>query len=198
MKANQFLSFLALSSLLLTRVHGAVIEYTADLNGLSEFPPNSSPGTGFADVFFNDSLDTLRVEVTFSGLLGTTTASHIHAATAVPGAGVAGVATTTPTFPGFPLGVTSGTYDRTFDLTAASSFNPAYVSAKGSVANAELALVDALNAGEAYLNIHSMFRPGGEIRGFLVRAPDSVPTLGMLFPAFLIMTLLFRPRTCRA
>jgi hypothetical protein len=115
----------------------------------------------------------MRVEVSFSGLLGTTTASHIHAATPAPGMGTAPVATTTPTFPNFPLGVTSGTYEQTFDLTQASSYNPAFISANGNtVAGAEAALEAALAADEAYLNIHTTTFPGGEIRGFLQAVPE--------------------------
>ena len=68
------------------------------------------PRTGFATVVYDDLAHTLSVDASFSGLLGTTTAAHIHAATAVPGVGTAGVATQTPSFVGFPLGVTSGTF----------------------------------------------------------------------------------------
>jgi hypothetical protein len=117
----------------------------------------------------------MRVDVTFSGLTGNTTASHIHAATAVAGTGTAGVATQTPYFTGFPIGVTSGSYDHTFDMTLASSYNPAYVTANGSVANAESALLAALQADKAYLNIHSSMYGGGEIRGFLQESPEPVP-----------------------
>jgi hypothetical protein len=147
--------------------------YVANLNGPSESPPNASPGTGFAEVDYNPVAHTLHVHVTFSGLLGTTTASHIHSATAVPGIGTAGVATTTPTFAGFPLGVTSGTYDNTLDLTLASSYNPSFVSANGgTTASAEAALASGLAQGRAYLNIHTTVVPGGEIRGFLEPAPE--------------------------
>src|SRR5207237_4095828 len=86
------------------------ITYTATLTGPGESPPNASPGTGFADVFFDTAAHSLRVIVDFSGLLGTTTASHIHCCTVIPFSGTANVATTTPTFAGFPLGVTSGHY----------------------------------------------------------------------------------------
>ena len=157
----------------------AVILYTADLTGPSEFPPNASPGTGSATVTLDTLAQTLRVEVTFSGLLGMTTAAHIHAPTLTPFTGTAGVATTTPTFPGFPLGVTSGTYDHTFDLTQASTYNPAFVTANGgTVASAEAALVAALAAGEAYLNIHTSVVPGGEIRGFLAPVPATLLLFG--------------------
>lgn len=94
----------------------------------------------------------MHVVVNFSGLLGTTTASHIHAATVIPGTGTAPVATTVPNFPGFPLGVMSGSYDQTFDMTLVASYNPSYVTAnKGTTASAEAALFSAIGAGRSYL-----------------------------------------------
>jgi hypothetical protein len=59
-----------------------------------------------------------------------------------------------------------------FDMTQASTWNPAFVTAHGSVAGAEAALVAGAAAGEAYLNIHSTNFGGGEIRGFLVAVPE--------------------------
>ena len=85
----------------------------------------------------------------------------------------AGVATTTPTFAGFPLGVTSGSYSNVLDLTQSSRLDPAYVRASGGTnALAEAALFAAMNAGEAYWNIHTTVVPGGEIRGFLIPVPE--------------------------
>ncbi len=125
----------------------------------------------------------MRVQASFSGLLGNTTASHIHAATTVPGAGTAGVATQTPSFSGFPLGVTAGSMDTTFDMTLASSYNPAYVTANGGTpASAFTALRAAIANGQAYLNIHTASFPGGEIRGFLGAAapePGAIALLGL-------------------
>jgi CHRD domain/PEP-CTERM motif len=163
--------------------HATVHKYDADLSGPHESPPNASPGTGFTEVDYDDLAHTLKVHVDFSGLLGTTTASHIHAPTVDPFLLTAGVATTTPTFAGFPLGVTSGTYDNTLDLTLASSYNPAFVTAQGgTTASAEAALVAAIAAGKSYLNIHTTVVPGGEIRGFLIPAvpePSTVVLLAM-------------------
>lgn len=154
--------------------HATVTTYVVFLDGPSESPPNASPGIGTGQVDIDDVANTMRVQVTFSGLVGTTTASHIHAATAVAGTGTAGVATTTPTFAGFPLGVTSGSYDNTLDLTQASSYNPSFVTAHGgTTAGAEAFLLQSIIDGKAYLNIHSTVFGGGEIRGFLL---NGVPT----------------------
>lgn len=146
-----------------------VLTFDAVLSGLNESPPTASPGTGIATVTIDTDLETMGVYATFADLLGTTTAAHIHCCTASPGTGVAGVATTTPTFPGFPLGVTSGTYSSAFDLTLAGSFNPSFVIANGGTpATAEAALIAGLASGSAYFNIHSSVFLAGEIRGFLI------------------------------
>ncbi|MDB5435831.1 MAG: hypothetical protein JWR47_2088 [Phenylobacterium sp.] len=152
----------------------ATLVYDATLNGASESPANASAGVGFAQVTIDTTANTMAVNVTFSGLSGTTTASHIHCCTAAPSSGIAGVATQVPTFTGFPLGVTSGTYaSPLFDLTQASSWNPAFVTASGgTTAGAVAALLSGLGAGTAYLNIHSTVYLGGEIRGFLSLVPE--------------------------
>lgn len=153
---------------------GAVLVYDAALNGPSESPPNASAGVGFAQVTIDNAANTMAVNVTFSGLSSPTTASHIHCCTASPFTGVAGVATQVPTFIGFPLGVTSGSYTSPlFDLTQASTWNPAFVTASGgTTAGAEAALLSGLSVGTAYLNIHSTMFPNGEIRGFLSLVPE--------------------------
>ena len=65
------------------------------------------------------------------------------------------------------------------DLPLESSFNPTFrASHGGTPEGAEAALVAALMEGKAYLNIHSSFAPGGEIRGFLAqRVPE--PGMGL-------------------
>ena len=158
-------------------INAELFQYSVTLDGASESSPNLSPGAGSGIVNYDDLARTLFISVSFSGLTGTTTASHIHAATTVAGTSTAGVATTTPTFAGFPLGVTSGTYVNTLDLTLASSYNPAYVTANGGTpAAAEAALAGAIAAGKAYFNIHTSTFGGGEIRGFLVPVPVPEPT----------------------
>jgi hypothetical protein len=161
------------------------ITFTATLSGANENPANASLGTGFATVMVDQAANTLQVDVTFSGLIGLTTASHIHCCELTPGANLnVGVATTTPTFAGFPLGVTSGTYHNILDLTDAASYNPAFIASAfdptHTVAGAELALINGIENDETYLNIHTSLLvggvqlgfPGGEIRGLLVPVPE--------------------------
>ena len=180
---------------LCTQARANFMHFHADLSGPNESPANISPGTGQADVYFDDTAQTMEVVVSFSGLLGTATASHIHAATALPNTGTAGVATETPTFGGFPLGVTSGSYDHWFDLTLAPSFNPAFITANGgTVGSASTAFENAMLANKTYLNIHTTQFPGGEIRGFLHAVPDTASTTLLLAIAFGGMVCLARMR----
>ena len=161
----------------------ALFTFSMSLTGPGESPPNGSPGTGAGTVSFDTVAHTMAIALAgFGGLLGTTTAAHIHAATAVPFTGTAGVATTTPSFAGFPLGVTAGSFSSTLDMTLASSYNPSYITANGGTpASAETALLTASLAGEAYFNIHTSAFPGGEIRGFLTPTPEpgSVTLIGL-------------------
>jgi hypothetical protein len=165
----------------------APIYFTGSLSGPAEEPPNGSPGTGFTTVTIDPVAHTLRVEVSFSGLLGTTTASHIHIINSLGDANtldtVGPVATTTPTFLNFPLGVTAGTYDATFDTLTASTYRPGLLTlVGGSLPAAEQELFNGIIQGRAYLNIHSSVFGGGEIRSFLqpVRVAPEPATLALI------------------
>ncbi len=173
----------ALLAVATTVVQADVLIYTASLSGAAEASPNASPGSGSATVTIDTINHTMLVDVMFDALMGVTTAAHIHCCTAVAAAGTAGVATTVPNFPGFPTGVQAGSYSTSFDLTLASSWNPAFITAwGGTTAGAEAALLAGLEDEMAYLNIHSNLFPAGEIRGFLARElpePASFALLGL-------------------
>lgn len=169
--------------LVATAVQADVLIYTASLSGAAEASPNASPGSGSATVTIDTISHTMLVDVMFDALMGLTSAAHIHCCTTSPNTGTVGVATTVPNFPGFPIGVSSGTYTLAFDLTQASSWNNGFIIAKGgTTAGAESALLAGLEGNLAYLNIHSDLFPAGEIRGFLVREipePTILTLLGL-------------------
>ena len=180
---KRYVSTLLAGAILLiaTAVAATPISFSFALNSAQENNPgDTSTATGFATVSVDVLLNLLTVDVTFSGLTSGTTASHIHCC--APFGTAAGVATTTPTFAGFPLGVTSGTFHTVLDMTLASSYNPAFITANGgTVASAESVLFAGILAGRSYLNIHTGQFPGGEIRGQIVPEPA---TLALVFGGF--------------
>jgi CHRD domain-containing protein len=173
-------AILALAAALPVAAHP--VTYYGTLSNVGEPEPASqSLGTGNAIVTINEDDFSLRVQVTFTNLTGNTTASHIHCCTAAAGSGNAGVSTQLPSFVGFPLGVKAGNYDNLFNMSLAESWNPAFVTASGgSVAAAFAALATGIATGKAYLNIHTSFVGGGEIRAFLSPVPLPLPALLLL------------------
>src|SRR5215217_4018973 len=62
----------------LSTSYAAPVTLFTNLSGPAESPPNNSPGTGQATVVLDPTAHTMHLDVTFGGLVGTTTASHIH------------------------------------------------------------------------------------------------------------------------
>jgi hypothetical protein len=161
---------LVASVLAFAPLHGQV--YVGNLQGSQEVPANPSPGTGTAIITLNGNFVT--VDVVFSGLLGSATAAHVHCC--APAGANAGVASPTPSFPGFPAGVTAGAYHRVFDVIMESFFSAAFLTSSGGTRElardrfaAEMAL------GNTYFNLHTMEYPGGELRGQLMPQQQVVP-----------------------
>lgn len=162
----------------LAPAHAQNLVFTTDLTGAAEAPPNESPATGSAMLMIDLDASTMHVDASFAGLTAGTTAAHVHCCTELAGTGVVPPATALPSFPGFPLGVTEGTYHQTFDMLDAGSYNPAFLSANGDAAGSFSAFVAGLQAGRAYFNIHTSAFPGGEIRGFLQEQVAPIPEPG--------------------
>jgi hypothetical protein len=125
----------------------ATIEFSIYLDGLQETPPVATPATGTGSLFLDDVSGAYTISGSFQDLIGTSNNAHIHGPAAV-GAGPAGVVVGLT----FDFGVTSG------DYSGAGVFTPAQMAE----------LIDELY----YVNIHSTFRPGGEIRGQIVVVPE--------------------------
>lgn len=145
--------------------------FRANEVGQLEVPPNASPGFGMTAIEIAGSK--MFVDATFRDLLSTTTAAHVHCCTTTAFTGDAGIAVP---FTNFPTGVKAGTYSTMIDLSKDASFDPAFLAANGGTASGALtALTTAVNAHEAYVNIHTTEFPNGEIKGWIVAAPIPEP-----------------------
>jgi len=129
-----------------------VYSLSAFLDGLQETPPVATPATGTATLAYDDASNLLSWDISFSGLIGTVTNAHFH------GPAAPGVAAGVRVGIAFNAGVTADT------LIGSTTITDAF--------EAEL-LADLW-----YINIHTTFRPGGEIRGQVT--VESVPEPGML------------------
>jgi Cu/Zn superoxide dismutase len=124
--------------------------FVASLDGASEVPAKTVPGTGTATIVKSGS--TYSYTITYTGMTGPLTGAHIHGpATATTNATVI-----------VPFGTTgagaSGTLTGTF-----SSTNTAEIS------NDSLDVL--MRTGGAYVNLHTAANIGGEIRGQLSQQP---------------------------
>ena len=163
--ASLAIAFLAATS----ASQAAIIQYRSTLGPEAA----GATGTGTVLLTFDSATSLLKYDVTFSGLSGLTTVAHIHCCTTSAGTGTAGVATTIPTLPGFPAGVSNGTYLGTFDMLLASSYRAQFITdSGGTTAGALNRLLANLDSGKAYFNDHSSTFGGGEIRGFPRRVPE--------------------------
>jgi hypothetical protein len=154
-------------------------KFVALLDGLQENAPVVTTGTGMGMAVYDAVEDELHVTMSYSGLVAPTTDSHIHCCATSLGTN-AGVAIGFTGAGGFITGSTSGSYSHTFDMSLASTYNGTYFAASGGTpALARDRLLAAMTSGVAndplpgdsaiaYFNIHTSFRPGGEIRGNII------------------------------
>lgn len=153
--------------------------WSGTLSGSNENPANASSATGFVSMSLSGNV--LSLSLNWSGLTGgNVTAGHIHCCTA-PGSNV-GVAVG---FNGLSAAA-SGSYVQMFDLTNMGIYTGAFITnfGGGTTLGARTALIDGLNAGTAYVNLHNAAYPGGEIRANVVAdaivapEPASIAMLG--------------------
>jgi len=131
-----------------------VLVASATLGGGEETPVLLSGAAGTAEVAIDTTARELAVTLRIFNIPTTTTAGHIH----VGAKGVAG-----PVVLDFPaIAGRTGDFSTVFRLGEAS-FRPAASIGINTIEDA----IQAIAAGNAYVNIHTSTNPAGEIRGQL-------------------------------
>jgi MYXO-CTERM domain-containing protein len=126
-----------------------MFHYEFPIDGLQEVPPVATPASGMGIVDLDTDTNMLSWTITYSGLIGSITASHFHGA-APPGVN-AGVRISVGALPSPIIGSAAVT-----DLDESE-----------------------ITSGLWYFNLHTTFRPGGEIRGQVVPTPGALALLGL-------------------
>lgn len=145
-------AFAIASFLNATTAMATIRTYQFTMDGAQEVAPVATPGTGNCTVNLDDVSFAVDVSCTFSGLIGTANNAHIH-----------GLA---------PPGVNAGVILQ-LQFTPATS---GMITGNGIITAAQAqGMIDGLT----YINLHSTFRPGGEIRGQIVPEPTSLMMLGL-------------------
>lgn len=168
MKEFKKISILLSVLLLLSAARATQAEtIQAELTGYEENPPVSTVASGQFRAAISRNDDAIAYELTYSGLEGTVTQSHIHfGQKSVNGSIVIWLCQTltnpSPT-PGTPACPSSGTVSG--NLTA-SDVIAANTPSQRILAGELAEVIAAIRAGAAYVNVHSTpLTTGGEIRG---------------------------------
>jgi hypothetical protein len=138
------------------------------LNGYEENPDVSTVASGSFTARLSDDGDSIHYKLSYSGLEGTVTQSHVHFGKPAINGGISFFLCGTPGFqppagtPAPPTCPPSGTVED--DITAAEVIGP---TAQGIEVGNLAEILAAMRAGHAYANVHSTKWPGGEIRAQL-------------------------------
>ena len=144
---------------------GGKKSFKADLVGYEEPPSVSSTGSGDFKLKLNKERTSFEYELSYEGLEGTVTQSHIHIGQMGVNGGISIWLCGTPALPG-PVGTPDcggpNAGHVTGTVTAASVIGP---SGQGVAVGEFDEVLRAMEEGVTYANVHSTRNPGGEIRG---------------------------------
>ena len=149
---------LASAALLATPLaaNALVYQFNASINGAQEVPVSVATGTGLATLFYNDMGTLLTTDDSYSfslsafGLSGVATGFHIHAAALA----------------GFNAPVVVNLNSSSF---ASLNVGGTLLVGGAGVAPPNATFLSNLLASKAYVNLHTVTKPGGEIRGQLIQ-----------------------------
>jgi hypothetical protein len=140
-------------------------DYEANLSASAEIPgPAGNPtATGNADIVLEDRILTVTVTIT-GNLTSNVTMAHIH--------GPASISTTAGIMldfvPSMTTVINAGTRTGTI-VSASFDLDNLAVSSTGILRVEPDVLIQAMNSGQTYVNVHTTTNPTGELRGQITR-----------------------------
>src|SRR2546426_9248082 len=164
------LLLVAVSAALAASTAGADDKIHARLIGFQEVPAVSTQATGTFEATISPNGDAIDYDITYTGMQGTVTQSHVHVGQrSVNGGVVLWVCGTTLNVPGVtntpgPAGTPTCTSPNGHFTGTWMAANVQTVTAQQLGGNIE-EVITAIRAGAAYANVHTLISPGGEIRG---------------------------------
>jgi CHRD domain len=161
-----FSAFLAFSGVAYAdeRDNDGGLEFKARLTAAQEVPENPSEATGDIEVEFDKGFTKMEIELKVRNTVGTITRAHFHCArSGENGPIVFGIFDPGP----FPVSDTVEGFLTNADYTGADC-----VPTTGRVINNLASLAFAMRDGLIYANVHTSFRPGGEVRGQMIEVKD--------------------------
>jgi hypothetical protein len=126
------------------------------LNGYEENPDVSTVASGSFEARLSGDGKSLHYKLSYSGLEGAVTASHVHFGKPAVNGGVSYFLCNGPSTPACPA---AGTVEG--DIDAADVIGP---TGQGIEVGNFAEILAAMRAGHTYANVHSTKWPGGEIR----------------------------------
>jgi hypothetical protein len=137
------------------------VEYDATLSGSNEVPAVTSGGSGTFEATITSD-NRLTYTLSFTGLSSNATMAHIHGpADATENAGVI------VDFSSIPVALGTGTI--TLGATSGTGSGSLNLSANVAAGISGDSLRKLFNAGEVYVNVHTVTNGSGELRGQITR-----------------------------
>ena len=151
------------TALFLASTAGADDKIRATLMGFQEVPAVSTQATATFEAVISPNGDAIDYEITYTGIQGTVTQSHMHVGQrSVNGGIVLWVCGTTGTLG--PAGTPTCTSPNGHFAGTWMAANVQTVATQQLGGDIE-EVITAIRAGKAYMNVHSNLSPAGEIRG---------------------------------
>jgi hypothetical protein len=154
-------------------------EFSARLTGDKEVPPVDTDTTGRIRLTANSQQDALDYQLSVSNLNGVATGAHIHTGSTGTNGPVVANLNIRGTFAGASASASAGGSDGSAMTSTSTGGTITSADLKGPLAGKQVSdLIQLIEDGKAYVNVHTTQHPNGEIRGQLTSSSSSSSDTG--------------------